>query len=478
MPELEARGADVVGLNCSVGPAAMLETLERMARVAHVKLVRAAQRRQAARDRRAQPLSLLARLHGVVRAALHQQRRPPGRRLLRHDAGSHPRTSRWRCARWRPARAPGGQRAARGRRPGRAACRRRCRASRSRGWPTRSRAAASSSASSWCRRAASRPTRSSSRRASCKIRGVDLVNIPDGPHGQRADERAVGRASSSSSRPASRPSCTTPAAIATCSAMQSDLLGAHAMGVRNVLLVTGDPPKVGDYPDATAVVRRRLDRPANVGRAAQRGARHRRPADRQPTGVSHRRRGQSRRAQPRRRAAPLRLQGRGGRRVRDHPAGVRRRRVQSLPRAGRARTRFRSSPASCRSRACGTPSSWPTRCPASACPTPCVERMRRADAAGRAAEEGLAIAREVAAEIRPLVRRRPDFDRAQGHRHGPGRHRRCRAACTRLPFAIRSPSVRLRLRSCEASSAQTAGIPSQSQDDLMALFERKPRRRM
>ena len=35
--------------------------------------------------------------------------------------------------------------------------------------------------------------------------------------------------------------------------MQSDLLGAHSMGVRNVLLVTGDPPKVGDYPDATAV---------------------------------------------------------------------------------------------------------------------------------------------------------------------------------------------------------------------------------
>ncbi|MGH9411860.1 MAG: homocysteine S-methyltransferase family protein, partial [Vicinamibacterales bacterium] len=38
VPELEQRGADVVGLNCSVGPAAMLETLERMARVAHVRL--------------------------------------------------------------------------------------------------------------------------------------------------------------------------------------------------------------------------------------------------------------------------------------------------------------------------------------------------------------------------------------------------------------------------------------------------------
>ncbi len=37
-------------------------------------------------------------------------------------------------------------------------------------------------------------------------------------------------------------------------------------------------------------------------------------------------------------------------------------------------------------------------------PDAVVERMRRADADGRAAEEGLAIAREIAAEIRPLVR--------------------------------------------------------------------------
>ena len=35
--------------------------------------------------------------------------------------------------------------------------------------------------------------------------------------------------------------------------IQSDLLGAHAMGLRNVLLITGDPGRVGDYPDATAV---------------------------------------------------------------------------------------------------------------------------------------------------------------------------------------------------------------------------------
>ncbi len=35
--------------------------------------------------------------------------------------------------------------------------------------------------------------------------------------------------------------------------MQMDLLGAHSLGIRNVLCVTGDPPKMGNYPDATGV---------------------------------------------------------------------------------------------------------------------------------------------------------------------------------------------------------------------------------
>ncbi len=35
--------------------------------------------------------------------------------------------------------------------------------------------------------------------------------------------------------------------------MQSDLLGAYALGLRNVLAITGDPPIMGDYPQATAV---------------------------------------------------------------------------------------------------------------------------------------------------------------------------------------------------------------------------------
>lgn len=35
--------------------------------------------------------------------------------------------------------------------------------------------------------------------------------------------------------------------------LQSDLLGAHALGIRNILALTGDPPSAGDYPGVTAV---------------------------------------------------------------------------------------------------------------------------------------------------------------------------------------------------------------------------------
>lgn len=36
-------------------------------------------------------------------------------------------------------------------------------------------------------------------------------------------------------------------------AIQSELIGAHALGIRNILALRGDPPRVGDYPNATAV---------------------------------------------------------------------------------------------------------------------------------------------------------------------------------------------------------------------------------
>ena len=36
-------------------------------------------------------------------------------------------------------------------------------------------------------------------------------------------------------------------------ALESELLGAHALGVRDILALTGDPPRVGDYPTGTSI---------------------------------------------------------------------------------------------------------------------------------------------------------------------------------------------------------------------------------
>src|SRR4029077_19690254 len=36
-------------------------------------------------------------------------------------------------------------------------------------------------------------------------------------------------------------------------ALQSELLGAHALGIRNVIALTGAPPQMGSYPTATGV---------------------------------------------------------------------------------------------------------------------------------------------------------------------------------------------------------------------------------
>jgi homocysteine S-methyltransferase len=82
--------------------------------------------------------------------------------------------------------------------------------------------------------------------------GVDAINIPDGP-------RASARMSPMAMATQLERQVEIETIIHYCCrdrnllGMQSDLLGAHALGLRNVLIITGDPPKLGDYPDATAV---------------------------------------------------------------------------------------------------------------------------------------------------------------------------------------------------------------------------------
>src|SRR5262249_44513031 len=84
------------------------------------------------------------------------------------------------------------------------------------------------------------------------IRGVDVVNIPDGnATGARlsALSLAVLIEQQAGVETLLHYACRDRNLLG----IQSDLLGAHAMGLRNLLLVTGDPSRVGDYPDATAV---------------------------------------------------------------------------------------------------------------------------------------------------------------------------------------------------------------------------------
>jgi methionine synthase I (cobalamin-dependent)/5,10-methylenetetrahydrofolate reductase len=82
--------------------------------------------------------------------------------------------------------------------------------------------------------------------------GIDAINIPDGP---RASARMSALAMAFilqrevGIEPVLHIACRDRNVIG----MQSDLLGAWALGIRNLIAITGDPPKLGNYPDATAV---------------------------------------------------------------------------------------------------------------------------------------------------------------------------------------------------------------------------------
>jgi homocysteine S-methyltransferase len=87
---------------------------------------------------------------------------------------------------------------------------------------------------------------------SLKDAGVDAVNVPDGPRAQSRMgalltslliEQQVGIET------VTHYCCRDRNLLG----MLSDLLGASAIGLRNMLIITGDPPKMGPYPNATAV---------------------------------------------------------------------------------------------------------------------------------------------------------------------------------------------------------------------------------
>ncbi len=82
--------------------------------------------------------------------------------------------------------------------------------------------------------------------------GVDAINVPDSP-------RASARMSAQSLCVQIQQQVGIETVLHyTCRdrnvlSIQSDLLGAASIGLKNILCLTGDPPKMGNYPDATAV---------------------------------------------------------------------------------------------------------------------------------------------------------------------------------------------------------------------------------
>lgn len=248
---LERWGADVVGLNCAVGPQTILEAIERMAAIAHVKLS-------------AQPNAGLPRSVGGrnMYMASPEYMATYARHLIQAGAkivggccgttpehihaiveGVRPLAPRQRSAVVTVAHEPVDGVAA--------------------GVPPvsfaeRSRFAAKLAAGGFVTSVEIVPPRGvdTSRlerdAATLHAAGVDAINVPDGPRAQSRMgaiatsliiEQRVGIES------VTHYCCRDRNLLG----MLSDLLGASAMGLRNMLLITGDPPKMGPYPDATAV---------------------------------------------------------------------------------------------------------------------------------------------------------------------------------------------------------------------------------
>ena len=246
--ELEALGVPLIGANCSQGPQAMLETLQRMAAVARTAKL-------SAMPNAGSPASSRAATSTSARPSTW----PPGRAASSRRARA---SSAAAAARPPPTSGPGALGAhvpagARGRGEGRA---------RRRGRKEAPAPVPREEKSPLARRLRRKfvvsveldPPRGADpgalieRAQFCKENEVDAINVADGP-------RASARMSAQALCVLLQEKVGIDTILHyTCRdrnllGIQSDLLGAHALGLRNVLAITGDPPKLGDYPDATAV---------------------------------------------------------------------------------------------------------------------------------------------------------------------------------------------------------------------------------
>jgi methionine synthase I (cobalamin-dependent)/5,10-methylenetetrahydrofolate reductase len=252
-PDLERRGATLIGVNCAVGPAPMLDTVERMAAVTA--------RRLSAQPNAGRPRDVEGR---NLYLCSPEYMASYARRFILHNVrivGG--------CCGTTPEHIRQIKQAIRSLSPGPAA---RAAASRDALAPKpalvvstppvprerKSRLAQALAEGRFVTAVELVPPRgyecepAIEEARTLKTRGIDLIEIPDA---QRAGTRvsalslAVLVERQAEIETLLHYSCRDRNLLG----IQSDLLGAHAMGLRNLLLITGDPGRVGDYPDATAV---------------------------------------------------------------------------------------------------------------------------------------------------------------------------------------------------------------------------------
>jgi homocysteine S-methyltransferase len=254
-PALHESGADVIGLNCSIGPAHMLETLERMTAATGVNLS-AQPNAGRPRDIEGRTIYLTSPEYMASYARRFAERRV---RLVGGCCGTTPdhisqiKAALSRVGLQTPRRSPGHT-------PGEDDARRSSRlpaevVSHSSEEAALSRALANRR---WVKLIELVPPRGHDTKAviddslQLRSRGVDAVHVLDGASGPRLSALALAvliRQQAGIDVVLQFSSRDKPLI-----GIQSELLGAYAMGVRNVLAVTGDVRAVGDYPDATAVV--------------------------------------------------------------------------------------------------------------------------------------------------------------------------------------------------------------------------------
>ena len=253
---LDATGADIIGLNCSVGPQTILEAIERMAAVTDKKL---SAMPNAGMPREvngramymASPEYMASYARHLIQAGVH---------LVGGCCGTTPEHIHAMADGVRPlvphhatlAHSAGGGRLSRVTgRHGNAGVAPVPLAERSK-WGAKLAAGEFVTSVEIVPPRGVDPSRMLAEVTKLKVAGGDAVNVPDGP-------RALSRMSAIATSVLIEQAC----GIETVThyacrdrnllGMLSDLLGASALGLRNVLLVTGDPPKMGPYPDATAV---------------------------------------------------------------------------------------------------------------------------------------------------------------------------------------------------------------------------------